>query len=173
MPRCGGFQNHTCSTQSGYGKSGDGTCPARSNATVSQRQSWPPVAPCRNGSSHDDPCPGSPVKPPRKDDQHGILTQSPRGGLTLATTGRPARRQTPLGTIEAIHLKTDLFFAFSEARMADSEKAFLDLVYSRSRKGLRPLIAEDLDLSVLNRKKLRNYMTRFPPWIKTRQIPYE
>lgn len=97
---------------------------------------------------------------------HGILTQSPRGGLTLASSGRPQRWQTPLGTIEAIHLQTPLFFGFSKVRIADPEKAFLDLIYIRSRKGFRPLIAEDLDLALLNPKKLKSYTTHFPSSVK-------
>lgn len=54
-----------------------------------------------------------------------------------ATTGRPGRRQTPLGTFEFRHIKAGLFFGYrvlevsagQRALVATPEKALLDLIY--------------------------------------------
>ena len=88
---------------------------------------------------------------------HHILSQSPRGSLTLATTSRPRKIDTPLGRIEAIHLKKDLFCGYDSRRMALPEKAWLDLQYIRSRKGLQ--FPEVFYLDLLDQKKLKKFGT--------------
>ena len=92
---------------------------------------------------------------------HGILSQSPRGALTVATAGRPGRLETPLGTIQLIHLKPSLFFGYDAERIAFPEKAWLDLIYLRGRKGQKPLITEKFYLRRLNQKKLASFEKRF------------
>lgn len=90
---------------------------------------------------------------------HHVLSQSPRGGLTLATTSRPRRIDTPLGRIEAIHLKSDLFWGYDAHRMALPEKAWLDLHYIRSRKGLQ--FPEVFYLDQLDQKKIKSFLKNY------------
>ncbi len=96
----------------------------------------------------------------------GVLSQSPRGELTLATTGRSRSLQTPLGSIRMIHLKPSLFFGFDERRGAFPEKAWLDLLYLRGRKGRTGLVTEELYLGGLDRKRLKKFARAFPDWMK-------
>ena len=94
----------------------------------------------------------------------GVLSQSPRGALTIATRGRPRVVTTPVGTIRFIHLKGDLFFGYDKARIALAEKAWLDLLYLRRRKGEG--IAEKLYPEALNRKRLKEFARAFPRTIR-------
>jgi predicted transcriptional regulator of viral defense system len=84
---------------------------------------------------------------------HGIISQSPRGALTLATIQRPERISTPLGDIAFVHIPKKLFFGFDESRLALPEKAYLDLLYMNVRKGRGDIqvviYKEDLDQKVL------------------------
>lgn len=98
----------------------------------------------------------------------GILSQSPRAALTLATTKRPRQLATPLGAIQFIHVKTSLFFGFDARRLAYPEKAFLDLIYIRSRKIKNLRLSETLYLTELNRRRLANYAKIYPPWVYKR-----
>lgn len=98
---------------------------------------------------------------------HHILSQSPRGGVTLATPARSAVIETPLGVIRAIHLKKELFWGYDIHRMALPEKAWLDLLYIRSRKGLEN--SEVFYPDRLNRKKMTLFAKKYPGsiWKKT------
>ena len=95
---------------------------------------------------------------------HGILSQSPRGALTVATCGRPRLVHTPLGPIRFTHLKGDLFFGYDKTRMALAEKAWLDLLYVRGRKGEE--IPETLYLDTMNRKRLKQFARSFPRMVQ-------
>ena len=86
---------------------------------------------------------------------HHILSQSPRGGVTLATTGRSQSIPTPLGKISAIHLKESLFWGFDLERMALPEKAWLDLLYIRKKKGEK--LSEVFYSDLLNHKRLKEF----------------
>lgn len=97
---------------------------------------------------------------------HNVLSQSPRGGLALVTTGRPRQVETPLGTIRFTHLKPGLFFGYDENRIALPEKAWLDLLYIRGRKGRSGMITETFYLRRLNRQRLRSFAARFPEWVQ-------
>lgn len=98
---------------------------------------------------------------------HGVLSQSPRGALTVATRGRPGRKETPLGTIQFIHLKASLFFGFDSNRIASPEKAWIDLLYIRGRQqGRKQMITEEFYLNRLNQKRLRNFAKKFPRWVR-------
>ena len=99
--------------------------------------------------------------------QRGILSQSPRGALALATTQRSQRVETPLGVVRLIHLKPSLFFGFDKDRVAYPEKAYLDLVYARSRRGENEY-PETLYLKYLDRKRLATFGKAYPPRIKHR-----
>ncbi|HCU25192.1 MAG TPA: hypothetical protein DF383_09250 [Deltaproteobacteria bacterium] len=97
--------------------------------------------------------------------RHGILSQSPRGALTLATTKRPGEFDTPLGRIRFIHLKNSLFFGYDENRIAYPEKAWLDLIYIRGRQGREAAFSETFYLENLNQKRLKEWMEKFPDWV--------
>lgn len=103
--------------------------------------------------------------------RHGILSQSPRGALVLATTRRPGRMDTPWGKIQFIHLKNTLFFGYDAHRVAHPEKAWLDLVYIRGRKGRREILTETFYLKGLNRRRLNEFGRRFPRWVRDFPLP--
>lgn len=92
---------------------------------------------------------------------HGILSQSPRGHLTVAVTGRPGVTATPLGNIAWIHLKSSLLWGFDAQRMADPEKAYVDLLYIRSKQGRLPL-TEVLYTDELDAARLTTYAKQYP-----------
>ena len=92
--------------------------------------------------------------------RRGILSQSPRGALTVATLGRPKLLETPLGAIRFTHLKRSLFFGYDAARIAYPEKAWLDLLYVRRRKG--ESFTETTYPESLNRKRMKGFAAHFP-----------
>lgn len=92
--------------------------------------------------------------------QHHILSQSPQGGCTLASTKRPQKIETPLGNIQVYHLQPKLFWGYDEKRLAFPEKAWLDLLYLRQKKGLK--LSEVFYTQELNVKKLREFERKFP-----------
>ena len=94
--------------------------------------------------------------------RQNLLSQAPQGLLSVATTGRPRREQTALGEIEFIHVKEDLFFGFDENRLAYPEKALLDLVYIRKKRGRSALPDVTFYLEDLNQKRLREFASAFP-----------
>jgi predicted transcriptional regulator of viral defense system len=96
--------------------------------------------------------------------RRNILSQSPRGELTMATPGRSQRFQTPLGAIRYIHLKPNLFFGYDADRIALPEKAWLDLLYIRGRQGREALGGETFYLERLNKRHLSDFLKRFPGW---------
>jgi len=97
--------------------------------------------------------------------KHGVLSQSPRGLLSLATASRPAKLSTPLGDMQFIHLSDKLFFGFDENRLATAEKAFLDMIYIRIRRGIRGT-SEVYYADMLNGRRLSLLAKKFPPYIK-------
>lgn len=97
---------------------------------------------------------------------HGILSQAPKGRLTLATNARPHVLETPLGIIQHIHLKPSLFFGFDTERMALPEKAWLDLIYIRGLKGRKNILMEEFYLEELDVKKIKKWARFFPAWVK-------
>lgn len=98
--------------------------------------------------------------------KNGALSQSPRGGLSLATTGRPARMKTPLGDIHFIHISKPLFFGFDDKRQALPEKAFLDMIYIRMRRGTFTEMTEVVYPEVLDRRILQKFARRFPEYVR-------
>jgi predicted transcriptional regulator of viral defense system len=99
--------------------------------------------------------------------KHGIISQSPRGGLTVATLQRPERVSTPLGDITYIHLPKKFFFGFDPSRVAIPEKAYLDLVYIRIRKGTK-IDPEVIYFDELDPKMLKKLTLRFPSYVNKR-----
>lgn len=102
--------------------------------------------------------------------RQGVLSQSPRGALTMATSGRSGQFETPWGTIRFVHLKRDLFFGYDAQRLAYPEKAWLDLIYIRGRSGRSQIITETVYLERLNRKRLKEFGRRFPSKIIDRNF---
>ncbi len=96
---------------------------------------------------------------------HQRLSQSPKGGITLITLGRPAKIKTPLGNIRYFHMKEKLFFGFNIDRIAYPEKAWLDLIYLRGLKGRSEILSEEIDLAGFNQKRLSRFATCFPSWV--------
>lgn len=102
--------------------------------------------------------------------QQGLLSQSPRGALTVATSKRPRRIETPLGTIEFIHLKPSLFFGYNSQRTAYPEKAWLDLLYIRGRRALKEKLGEKFYLDRLQQKGLERFAKKFPSWVRNQYL---
>lgn len=96
---------------------------------------------------------------------HQCLSQSPKGGITLVTSGRPLKIKTPLGNIRYFHMKEKLFFGFDVHRIAYPEKAWLDLVYLRGLKGRSDILSEEFYFDGMNKKRLSTFSARFPSWV--------
>ncbi|EKD52137.1 MAG: Transcriptional regulator protein-like protein, partial [uncultured bacterium] len=96
---------------------------------------------------------------------HGIVSQAPQGQLTLATCGRSSTVHTPIGQIGFAHVKSELFFGFDDQQMATAEKAFLDLIYLRTKKGMNPLFTETIYFEQLNQQKLKTLARKYPSWV--------
>lgn len=96
---------------------------------------------------------------------HHILSQSPRGALTVATQARPSLVETPQGNIRFTHLKPSLFFGYDANRIALPEKAWLDLIYIRGLQGNKGILTETFYMKTLNKKKLRLFQKEFPQWV--------
>ncbi len=93
---------------------------------------------------------------------HNVLSQKPLH-ITLASTNRS--KKIRLGDRLAIyhHLKRDLFWGFvryGDHLLAEPEKAFLDLAYLSS-KGYAHFDFEEMNLELLNKKKLERYCRKF------------
>lgn len=97
--------------------------------------------------------------------RHGIVSQSPRGELLVATTLKPCKIRTPLGTIHYMHLAKKLFFGFDENRIALPEKAFLDMIYIRIRHGTFEHYSDVLYPELLNRKRLKLFLKEYPMFV--------
>lgn len=107
---------------------------------------------------------------------HGILDQGPIV-VTCTTLGRPGRVKTDLGELEYHRIAPHLFHGFrreGDVLTATPEKALLDLVYLRLRRGEQPLAGEWnfslLDITVLGAlaggypKTVRNALNSTGAW---------
>lgn len=97
--------------------------------------------------------------------RHGILSQAPRGSLTLVTAGRPRRFRTPLGDIRFFHLKPSLFSGSDSRRIAFPEKAWLDLIYLRGLRGRKIIFNEKFYTERIDRRRLKKMGEKFPGWV--------
>lgn len=97
--------------------------------------------------------------------RHGIVSQSPRGELLVATTLKPCSVQTKLGDIHYVHLAKKLFFGFDENRVALPEKAFLDMIYIRIRYGTYKQYSDVLYPELLNKKRLKLFLKAYPLYV--------
>lgn len=91
---------------------------------------------------------------------HGVISQIPVS-IQVATTGHGRVVSSPVGRYEFFQIKPELMqsgFAISETRppylLASGEKALLDTFYIGTRKGKRFGRLPEIDVSVLDLKKL-------------------
>ena len=97
----------------------------------------------------------------------GISTQSP-SSLTCVTTGFPRKFKSPSVRIVYRHIGENLYWGFQEKRtrhgsykIAEPEKALLDWIYLQRQEGL-PVVLDELNLKVTDRKKLLDYASKYP-----------
>ena len=91
---------------------------------------------------------------------HGSISQIP-ASVQIATTGHGRIVPSPVGRYEFFRIKPEMMqsgFAMSETRppylLASGEKALLDTFYISTRKGKRFGRLPEVDVSILDRKKL-------------------
>ena len=97
----------------------------------------------------------------------GISTQSP-SSLTCVTTGFPRKLRTPSIRIVYRHIREHLYWGFQEKRtrhgcykIAEPEKALLDWIYLQRQGGL-PVVLDELNLKVTDKRKLLKYASKYP-----------
>lgn len=91
----------------------------------------------------------------------GVLSQQP---MTVTVATRERGRNTVVGgrSILYRHIRSALFFGYEKIGnvfVADTEKAFLDLAYL-SLNGYARFDVEEIDLSLLDRGKIREYLKK-------------
>ncbi len=97
--------------------------------------------------------------------RNGLIGTVPAYGLSVVDTRRGRSIPTPNGAIRFFSIQPDLRFGFeyqNAVAFADSEKAFLDILYFYT-KGHRFVIdpRNEVDISKLNRKKILGYLRRY------------
>jgi len=90
---------------------------------------------------------------------HGISMQKPFT-VTAVSTRKTKTINSNIWSIEIHHVKDSLFFGFDRNYVAHPEKALLDLAYVRRK------IDIELDLSEIDRKVLKAYFPKYPPFVK-------
>ncbi len=96
---------------------------------------------------------------------HGVISQIP-ASVQIATTGHGRVVSSPVGRYEFFRIKPEMMqsgFAMSETQppylLASGEKALLDTLYIGTRKGKRFGRLPEVDVSVLDLKKLASLFT--------------
>ena len=105
--------------------------------------------------------------------RYGILSQIPYA-LTFATPHRSRRLLLGDTTVEFRQLKRELYFGFTMAGglyVAEPEKALLDQLYMVTR-GLSNLGWDELDLSAIERERLRMYAGHFPTSVQANLVEH-
>lgn len=105
--------------------------------------------------------------------RNGLIGSVPEFSLSAVHTGRGRTIKTGPWRIRFHSISKDLFFGFQSntkgVRVADSEKAFLDMLYFYT-KGVRFVIdpLQEIDISKLNRQKIFQYLTQYknPKFVK-------
>lgn len=98
--------------------------------------------------------------------RNGLIGTVPSRSVSAVSTGNPKTVETPVGKIRYFKIQPALFFGFTKApmgvRVADSEKAYLDLLYYHV-KGARFVVdpLKDIDLWKLDRAKVRKDLKRY------------
>jgi predicted transcriptional regulator of viral defense system len=93
---------------------------------------------------------------------YNILSQQ-SSAITLATSKRRKEINIQGQIISYRHLRSQLFWGYTKKDdylIAEAEKAFLDLAYL-SLNGYAHFDSSEMNLELLNRKKLKNYLKRF------------
>lgn len=106
--------------------------------------------------------------------RNGVIGTVPEGAVSAVYPGIKRRIvETPWGTIRFFSIKEDLILGLSSlsngVRVADNEKAYLDMLYFHT-KGARFAIdpLNEVNLRRLDRRKLKSYLTRYrnPKFVK-------
>jgi len=104
---------------------------------------------------------------------HGLLSQAPIM-ITCATPGRPGPATTDLGEIKYHHIKDALYHGFEHTAdgwlLAIPEKALLDLLYFRLRRGEEPRL-DELDPSLLDQSTLIRLARLYPGSVRSLLSP--
>lgn len=85
--------------------------------------------------------------------------------LTCVSLTQSRVLKTKVGTILFHKIKRDLFFGFDSLHFASPEKAFLDYVYYKIKAGYK-IDWKKLDLSQINRGKLRSFLVQYPDFVR-------
>jgi predicted transcriptional regulator of viral defense system len=94
--------------------------------------------------------------------RHNILSQQPIS-LTLATTNRSRKVNALDNMLFYRHIQPKLLWGYLQdgnTLLAEPEKAFLDLAYL-SLNGYAKFDPEEMNLDLLNKQKLREYLKKF------------
>ena len=96
---------------------------------------------------------------------HLLIGSIPARRVQAVKVGRPLTVTCPIGTIEFLGVKPELYFGFEEkggVRRALPEKAFLDACYFHF-KGRRFSfdLVEDVDLAALNPARIRTFLEAY------------
>lgn len=97
---------------------------------------------------------------------NGLIGTIPKWSVSLVYPGPPESIKTPFGLIRFFKIKKDLLFGFKKVKfgiaVADSEKAYLDLLYYYT-KGAHFIVdpLADIDLWKLDQKKLLKYLRAY------------
>ena len=105
--------------------------------------------------------------------KNGLIGTFPQYSLSLVYPGRKIILKTPLANFTYYSVQQDLLFGFEQKIpglwVADSEKAYLDLLYAYT-KGTRFVIdpLQEVNTNLLNKKKLFQYLKKYknPKFIK-------
>ncbi|HCU24771.1 MAG TPA: hypothetical protein DF383_07120 [Deltaproteobacteria bacterium] len=96
-----------------------------------------------------------------------LIGTMPRRSVSLVYSGIGRKiLETPVGTLSFFSIKKELIFGLARQKngvaVADSEKAYLDLLYFYA-KGARFVIhpLQEVDLSKLDRRKLEKYLKKY------------
>lgn len=97
--------------------------------------------------------------------RNGLIGTVPEYSFSVVDTRRGRTIPTPRGPIRFYSIQSDLRFGFEyqgAVAFADSEKAFLDILYFYT-KGQRFVIdpRNEIDVSKLNQKKIITYLKRY------------
>ncbi len=105
--------------------------------------------------------------------KNGLIGTVPAKRMIIVSPKRKRVYSTPYGEIWNLQIQKNLMFGFTEARggmkLADNEKAFLDLLYY-FQKGMRFVVDPygGIDVWKLNSKKLKKYLKKYknPKFVK-------
>jgi predicted transcriptional regulator of viral defense system len=98
--------------------------------------------------------------------KNGLIGTIPARSVSLVYPGRKLVLETSLGLIRFFSIKRDLIFGLQTLtggiKIADSEKAYLDLLYFYT-KGARFVIdpLNEVNLTRLNLRKVKKYLARY------------